>query len=113
MQGKAKVSLMVIAVAVVLVGMRLSAVEGPTQEQRDKLLKTLQAGNFKDAYEGLRKMALDHRDDPKKVGEDLTNAIQCLQRLNRVDEIDEFREAVIDLHKSNWRLLQTRRPDPD
>jgi alpha-2-macroglobulin len=75
--------------------------------QRDTLMKTFQAGNFKDAYEGLRKLALDPKDDPAKVGQDLTTAITCLQRLGRSDEIDDVREAVIDAHKGNWRLLET------
>ena len=30
-------------------------------------------------------------------------------RLGRVDQVDAFREAVIAVHKKNWRLLQTRR----
>src|SRR6202040_2591436 len=29
------------------------------------------------------------------------------QNLGRADEIDEFREAVIAVHKENWRLLET------
>ena len=33
-------------------------------------------------------------------------AISCLVQLRRVDEIDDFREAVIEVHKGNWRLLQ-------
>jgi uncharacterized protein YfaS (alpha-2-macroglobulin family) len=77
------------------------------QEQRDKLHKTMQAGNWKDAYDGLRKLALDPKDDPAKVGDDLTQAITCLQNLGRMDEIDDFREAVIDVHKKNWRLLES------
>lgn len=78
-----------------------------TPAQRDALMKTFQAGNYKDAYEGLRKLALDPKADPALVGQDLTTALQCLQNLGRVDEIDEFREGVIAAHKSNWRLLQT------
>jgi uncharacterized protein YfaS (alpha-2-macroglobulin family) len=75
--------------------------------QRDALMKAFHAGNFKDAYDGLRKLALDANDDPARVGQDLTTAIACLQRLGRSDEIDDFREAVINAHKGNWRLLET------
>src|SRR5206468_3287873 len=32
-------------------------------------------------------------------------ALTALQRLGRVDEADDFREAVIVVHKDNWRLL--------
>jgi len=72
---------------------------------RKRLHATIQQGNYKDAYEGLRKLALDPADDPRNVGDDLIRATQCLQRLNRVNEIDAFREAVIKTHPENWRLL--------
>jgi hypothetical protein len=72
---------------------------------RQRLQSAHRAGNFKDAYDGLRELALDPKCDPRKVGEDLHMAIQSLQRLNRVSEIDAFREAVIAVHKANWRLL--------
>jgi uncharacterized protein YfaS (alpha-2-macroglobulin family) len=79
----------------------------PSQQQRQGFMQTFQAGNYKDAYEGLRKLALDPKDDRLAVSEDLKTAIQCLQRLGRSDEIDDFREAVITVHKKNWRLLET------
>ena len=74
---------------------------------RQRLQKSFQAGNFKDAYEGLRELTLNPNADPRQVGGDLQLAIQALQRLNRVGEIDAFREAVIAAHKQNWRLLWT------
>ena len=73
--------------------------------RRVRLVKAQSQGNFKDAYEGFRKLALDPADDPRLVGDDLKRATQCLQRLNRAAEIDEFCEAVIDVHKGNWRVL--------
>ncbi len=78
-----------------------------TLPQRDTLMKAFHAGNFKDAYDGLRRLALDPGDDPALVSQDLTSAIICLQRLGRSGEIDDFREAVLDVHKGNWRLLET------
>src|SRR5262245_36915678 len=83
-----------------------AAPDGPGS-QRDNLMKAFQAGNYKDAYEGLRNLALDPQDDPAKVSQDLTTAVQCLYNLGRVDEIDDFREAVVAAHKDNWRLLDT------
>ena len=62
---------------------------------REKLEELFRQGNYKDAYDGYRTLALDPKDDPKQVGQDLSNAIQCLAQLGRVDEIDDFREAVI------------------
>jgi uncharacterized protein YfaS (alpha-2-macroglobulin family) len=85
----------------------LLGADGPPQQvRRDGLLKAEQAGNVRDAYEGFRKLALDPKDDPLQVGADLDHAVACLQRLGRSDEIDAFREAVIDVHKQNWRLLE-------
>ncbi|MBU2436430.1 MAG: hypothetical protein KKE55_01860 [Candidatus Omnitrophica bacterium] len=75
------------------------------QEDRSKFRKLYNQGNYKEAYEGFKKLALDSKDSPKQVGEDLNMAVGCLRRINRVSEIDEFREKVIEIHKDNWRLL--------
>src|SRR5581483_2758686 len=85
------------------------AVAAPaSQDQlRQTAQKAQQAGNYKDAYELFRKLALDKDDDSLKVGEDLTNGLQCLRNLGRSDEVDAFREGVIKAHGKNWRLLQT------
>ena len=40
------------------------------------------------------------------VGKDFTQAWQCLRQLNRLHELDTFREAVIQAHSGNWRLLR-------
>src|SRR5262249_48166700 len=84
-----------------------AAQKSPQQQRREELTRAANAGNYKDAYEGLRKLALDPKDDPEKVGEDLTLAITCLRSLGRVEEVDEFREAVVRVHRGNWRLLET------
>ncbi|MHB1036836.1 MAG: alpha-2-macroglobulin family protein [Pirellulales bacterium] len=76
------------------------------QDARAQLQKTFSAGNYKDAYEGYRKLALDPADAPRQVGQDLNMATTCLRSLGRMDEIDDFREAVIAAHAKNWRLLQ-------
>src|SRR5262245_12883111 len=64
------------------------------QEQRDALNKAFNAGNYKNAYEGIRKLALDPLADPTKISADLELGIRSLQRLGRVEEVDDFREAV-------------------
>ncbi len=90
-----------------IVGWRLTAGAPTGDEKRQALYKAITAGNFKDAYDGLRTLALDPKDDPRQVGKDLTQAIVCLQRLGRTNEGDAFRDAVIAAHKDNWRLLAT------
>ncbi|MEI7832905.1 MAG: MG2 domain-containing protein, partial [bacterium] len=78
---------------------------GQVAVPRDKAVALQQQGNYKEAYDALSKLALDPKDDPNQVNSDLTNAIQCLQNLGRVDEIDAFLENVIAAHPNNWRLL--------
>jgi len=63
-------------------------------------------GNWKDAYTLYRKLGLEVENDPKQVGPDFTQAWQCLHQLNRLNELDAFREQVIERHRKNWRLLQ-------
>jgi uncharacterized protein YfaS (alpha-2-macroglobulin family) len=75
------------------------------QQRRDRFTKAFTDGNYKVAYDGLRGLALDPKNDPAKAGSDLETAITCLQSLGRSDEIDDFREAVIAAHAKDWRLL--------
>jgi uncharacterized protein YfaS (alpha-2-macroglobulin family) len=83
----------------------LAAGNPPEAERRAALVKQFEAGNFKDAYQGLRALTLDPACDPAKVGADLQLALRCLERLAKVHDIDEYREAVIKTHAQNWRLL--------
>lgn len=68
--------------------------------------KKMAAGNFKEAFEEFRKFGLDPKSPSREMPETLNQAIQCLQQLGRVNEIDEFREKVIEVQKDNWRLLR-------
>ena len=90
--------------ACLAVGVYIGAAETPSIEtRRETSRKQFNEGNFNDAYKGLRAIALD--DKNKAAGGDLTLAIQALTQLGRVDEIDEFREAVVAIHKADWRTL--------
>jgi alpha-2-macroglobulin len=75
-------------------------------DERKQIEKQMAAGNFKDAYEGYRKLALDAKTDPAAAGTDLAKALECLEQLGRSKEMDPFREAVIAVHHKSWRLLQ-------
>jgi hypothetical protein len=95
-----------------LLGFILSAAPaitgGKSQPQdRDTAKKAFDKGNFKDAFDLYSRLALDPADDPVQVSTDLTQALQCLRRLGRVSDIDDFREKVIAAHGKNWKLLQT------
>jgi uncharacterized protein YfaS (alpha-2-macroglobulin family) len=103
-----RTSLAGVALFSVILLFRLMAAETPgNTERRESLMKAYQAGNYKDAYEGLRKLALDPKNDSPKLSEDLTTGIQCLHNLGRTDEVDEFRESAVTIHKTNWRFLET------
>jgi uncharacterized protein YfaS (alpha-2-macroglobulin family) len=69
--------------------------------------KKYQEGNFKEAYEGFRTLALEAGAARDRVGHYLTMGAASLASLGRIDEIDEFRESVIKVHSQNWRLLLT------
>jgi len=87
-------------------GLVTSAAEPLNQDAvRAQLKKTFGQGNFKDAYEGYRKLPLDPQDSPRLVSDDLNQAVQALQQLGRIEETDALLEEVIQVHKENWRLL--------
>ena len=73
---------------------------------RRQAQKAYQDGNWNDAYQLFRELGLEAVNDPEMVGRDFVQAWQCLRNLNRINELDEFREAVIEKHVDNWRLLQ-------
>lgn len=62
-------------------------------------------GNWQDAFENYRRLSLEMKNDPAMVGQDFSQAWQCLRQLNRLNELDPFREEVIEQHAGNWRLL--------
>ncbi|MHC4946022.1 MAG: MG2 domain-containing protein, partial [Planctomycetota bacterium] len=83
----------------------LPADEPQKANQRKKAYKEYQDGNYKDAYELYAALALDPNCEPNQVGNDLSQATYCLNNLGRPQEIDAFREKVIEVHAKNWRLL--------
>jgi hypothetical protein len=91
--------------AVLLIAWMSAGLALSDEAQRQKAHQAQKNGNYRDAYELYEKLTLDPKSDPKKVGDDLHRAIECLQRLNRTHEIDAYREQIIDVHKDNWRLL--------
>ena len=78
---------------------------GSLEDMRADADKRMGDGNYNEALEIYKKLALDRNDNADKVGYDLERAISCLSTLNRVNEIDEFMEKVIAVHKDNWQLL--------
>ncbi|MEX2176034.1 MAG: MG2 domain-containing protein [Pirellulaceae bacterium] len=94
-----------LALGVVAAGL-FSQAPSPT-ELRARSQKLMNDGNFKEAYDGFRALALDPKTEPRQVGSDLKNAVQCLANLGRIDEFDALVESSVAAHKNNWRLLWT------
>ena len=74
---------------------------------RSTATSDMQKGNFKVAYESFRKLAFDPDNEPFRVGHDLYQAVNCLNRLGRTQEFDELIEAAIKVHSGNWRFLRS------
>ncbi len=92
-------------ILVVALGAAAFSAERNEEAERARAQKAVRNGNWNDAFKIYKALALDPKTDPLKVGNDLNQATQCLNNLNRINELDAFREAVIKAHKNNWRLL--------
>jgi len=68
--------------------------------------KQFQAGNVKDAYESYRKAVLDPT-FTGNAGHAIGRAVDCLQRLGRVSEIDALFEQIADTHAARWSVLHS------
>ncbi len=81
---------------------------GPSEHEglRSQAFQAYNDGNWQDAYRLYQRLCLETANDPTLIGNDLLQAWQCLRNLNRLSELDILREAVIDKHFDNWRLLQ-------
>lgn len=73
---------------------------------RDVAQKLLSEGNFNDAYQIFRRLALDPKTEPATVGDDLSRAVDCLANLGRIDEADALIEDAIKAQPENWRMLR-------
>ena len=89
-----------------LITASISAAEATDDNIRRKAQNSYNNGNWKDAYEQYHKLIFETQNDPKRVGQDFTLAWQCLRHLNRLHELDTFREQAIQAHSGNWRLLR-------
>jgi uncharacterized protein YfaS (alpha-2-macroglobulin family) len=94
-------------------GVGLSAEDAKSVAEPSLLSQHLKAskfhfqGNFKEAFEIFQKLTLNPDYNRHLVPEDLRRAVECLKKLSRESEIDDFREQVINVHSRNSRLLQS------
>jgi uncharacterized protein YfaS (alpha-2-macroglobulin family) len=71
----------------------------------DEAHRLLADGNFQEAYDLLRRAVLSRDTRGGQVTQDFDAALTCLQQLNRMQEIDDFREQAVDAHAEDWRTL--------
>lgn len=62
-------------------------------------------GNWKEAYDGLQRLLTSPDADTATFADDLSIAVVCLQRLNRVDEIDGLFEQAVAANPKSWQAL--------
>ncbi|MCW8131462.1 MAG: alpha-2-macroglobulin [Planctomycetota bacterium] len=99
-----------IAASVVCLSLLMGALAQTARAQDQDALrakgdKQMKDGNWKDAYESFRALALNAETDALKVKDDLAKAFQCLGALGRSDEKDDLIEKAAALHAKNWRVL--------
>ncbi|WP_437225703.1 alpha-2-macroglobulin family protein [Planctomicrobium sp. SH661] len=82
----------------------LMAAEPSPQDQRQQAEKLQKDGNYQDAYVIFEKLALDPKTDPLLAPEDLRQAVNCLQQLQRQSEYDALFQKAIDAHPEDWRI---------
>lgn len=86
-------------------GYFLSAEELSSHDQFEKAQELQRKGNFNDALEGYKVILESDKVDGEILARCLTLANQCLQKLGRIEEIDQIRDQAIEKHKGSWKLL--------
>ncbi|MEO2027819.1 MAG: MG2 domain-containing protein [Fuerstiella sp.] len=73
--------------------------------QRTQADKLFSDNNFSEALNLYQTLTLDQDNDGASLTHDFGRAVNCIARLNRHKEFDEFFENAVATHASNWRLL--------
>jgi len=100
------IALLAATAALVLLGgtvLPLPGAEPPKPRPKAAADEMMAQGNFKDAYDAYRALALDPASDPSEVEDALTRGVRCLVQLGRPDESDEFLEAALAARKDDPR----------
>lgn len=84
------------------IGQQNAQQEAPDIQQMETLYKQ---GNFKEAYEAAEKLFFDPKQDPKELARTMNIPVQCLQRLGRYADVDNFLEKTAEAQKDEWRVL--------
>ncbi|MCA9230106.1 MAG: alpha-2-macroglobulin [Planctomycetales bacterium] len=83
---------------------RVSAVEGDASDfEQAKQLSV--DGNYQEALVAFQKLLGTEGTETAQLVEGYQLALTCFAQLNRVDEIDGFRETLAEQFQDNWQLL--------
>ncbi len=82
-----------------------ASADEPLNKQRERARQEFLQGHYQKAFETYRSLTINKANDPTKIADDLTQAIDCLNRLGRVNEADVYLEEVIAINQENWRVL--------
>ncbi|MCA9066184.1 MAG: hypothetical protein KDA96_24120, partial [Planctomycetaceae bacterium] len=74
-------------------------------EMRKQAAQRLQENNHAEALVLYRQLLEDEANSDRDVALDLRNAVDCLRRLNLVQDADDLIESAVELHSDQWRLL--------
>jgi hypothetical protein len=76
------------------------------QQQRSRVEKTYNEGNYQQAYAGFQQLVLDpHTPPDARLSDDLYHAVNCLQQLAQTEKIDALLEQTLKVHTNNWRVV--------
>ena len=64
-----------------------------------------QDGNFKEAYDIYHKLLTDPGHGGEHAATDILSALDCLTRLRRLNEWDDFADEVVAAHPKDWQIL--------
>jgi len=106
---KALGCLAIIPLVAVAVGFTAGDPAPRAREEADRKAaeKAYRDGNFAEAYDAFRALALAPATDGKFAGSDLARAYDCLRRLGRVSEFDALFDGAVDAHRASWRFLRS------
>lgn len=89
-------------------GVMQSSAEPPTiPDQREQAQKLFNEGNFKEALDLFRQLALDSKNTGSQLPSDITQVVQCYQNLQLHHEIDGFLDQAEQAHSTHWMALKT------
>lgn len=86
--------------------MQLNAEPPAIVDQREKADKLFSDGNYREALEVFRTLALDVQNTGLQLSHDITQVDNCYRNLQRDSEIDAFLEDAAKVHEKNWRGLK-------